>query len=98
MPITCDTCAAACCRLEVPCVGVDDIPAHLFAHLTEHDAAGHRRMRRLDDGWCAALDRNAMNCGIYPYRPLPCREMAVGGDECLAARRALADEVGPGRP
>jgi len=93
MPITCDTCAAACCRLEVPCVGVEDIPRHLIDHLTEQDAAGNRRMRRLDDGWCAAVDRNAMNCRFYEHRPLPCRELTMGGDECLAARARLAGDA-----
>jgi Fe-S-cluster containining protein len=43
-------------------------------------------MRRLDDGWCAALDRNTMLCTIYEKRPLICREFATGSDECLAER------------
>lgn len=91
MSITCDACAAACCRLEVPCIGDHDLPDHL----TETDVAGNRRMRRLDDGWCAALDRTEMNCGIYAHRPLPCRELALGGPECLAARERLAEDAGP---
>jgi Fe-S-cluster containining protein len=91
MPITCDACAAACCRLEVLCIGEHDIPDRL----TDTDADGYFVMRRLDDGWCAALDRTVMNCGIYAHRPLPCRELAVGGPECLAARARLAEDAGP---
>jgi Fe-S-cluster containining protein len=91
MKISCGECAAACCRLEVPCIGDHDIPDRLF----ETDTAGNRRMRRLDDGWCAAVDRAEMNCGIYAQRPLPCRELALGGAECLAARERLADHSGP---
>jgi Fe-S-cluster containining protein len=91
MPISCSTCPAACCRLEVLCIGDHDIPAHL----TETDAAGYLRMRRLDDGWCSALDRTEMNCSIYARRPLPCREMEMGGADCLNERARLA--AGPGR-
>jgi Fe-S-cluster containining protein len=86
--IDCIDCAAACCRLEVLCIGDHDIPSHL----TEHDADGYLLMRRLDDGWCAALNRTEMNCGIYARRPLPCRELEMGGPECLAARARLAAE------
>jgi Fe-S-cluster containining protein len=42
-------------------------------------------MRRLEDGWCAALDRNTMLCGIYEQRPLICRRFVMGGDECVEA-------------
>jgi Fe-S-cluster containining protein len=76
--------------MEVPCIGDHDIAGHL----TETDADGYWRMRRLDDGWCAALDRREMNCSIYDLRPLPCRELAVGGPDCLAARQRLAEDAG----
>jgi len=52
----------------------------------EFDEWGGDRMRRLDDGWCAALDRNTMNCTIYDRRPFICREFDMGGDECLFIR------------
>lgn len=43
-------------------------------------------MARLDDGWCAALDRNTMKCTIYEKRPMICREFEMGGYECIAER------------
>ena len=43
-------------------------------------------MRRLDDGWCAALDRNTMMCRIYEVRPLICREFEMGEPDCLDER------------
>jgi Fe-S-cluster containining protein len=43
-------------------------------------------MARLDDGWCAALDRKSMSCTIYDKRPLICREFELGSHECLAER------------
>ena len=45
-------------------------------------------MGKADDGWCAALDREHMRCGIYERRPLVCREFDMGGDDCLAERAA----------
>jgi uncharacterized protein len=84
--LSCADCPAACCRLEVLCIGDHDIPEHL----TDTDAEGYLVMRRLDDGWCAALDRSAMHCGIYALRPLPCREFEMGGSDCLAERARCA--------
>jgi Fe-S-cluster containining protein len=43
-------------------------------------------MDRLDDGWCAALDRDTLRCRIYAQRPLICREFEMGGSDCLAER------------
>jgi Fe-S-cluster containining protein len=43
-------------------------------------------MARLNDGWCAALDRHTMMCSIYEKRPLICREFEMGGYECLSER------------
>lgn len=43
-------------------------------------------MARLDDGWCAALDRDTMLCGIYERRPTVCRDYRVGGSDCIAER------------
>jgi Fe-S-cluster containining protein len=53
----------------------------------EIDAWGGQVMARLDDGWCAALDRKTMLCKIYENRPLICREFATGEDECMTERR-----------
>lgn len=80
--ITCDSCAARCCRLEVMLIGDDDVPAGL----TAVDAWGGHVMARLDDGWCAALDRGSMRCRIYERRPAICRDFELGGDDCLEER------------
>ena len=70
-------------------MGGDDVPSELIAV----DRWGGLVMERLDDGWCAALDRTTMQCGIYDRRPKICREYQVGGGECLTERLAL--EKGP---
>ncbi|MBI3919237.1 MAG: YkgJ family cysteine cluster protein [Betaproteobacteria bacterium] len=80
--ITCASCKACCCRLEVMIMGEDDVPLEL----TEVDRWGGRVMARLDDGWCAALDRDTMLCRIYERRPAVCREFRVGASDCIAER------------
>ena len=66
-------------------MGDDDPPAEFIAT----DQWGGQVMRRLDDGWCAAVDRVTMLCRIYERRPGVCREFAVGESECLTERQAL---------
>lgn len=56
------------------------------------DAWGGEVMARLDDGWCAALDRKTLLCKIYERRPLICREFDMGSDECIAERKNHLDE------
>lgn len=53
------------------------------------DDWGGEVMRRLDDGWCAALDRDSMRCTIYEVRPLICREFATGSAECHDERSGM---------
>ena len=84
-PVTCATCAACCCRLEVLLLTDTGVPRRYIAT----DAWGRQVMARLDDGWCAALDRDTQLCRIYPQRPLLCREYATGGADCLAERGCL---------
>jgi Fe-S-cluster containining protein len=84
--VSCERCAAVCCRLEVLCITDTGVPRHL---VEPHDH-GVEAMRRLDDGWCAALDRASMRCGIYARRPLICRELEMGGPDCLAERERFA--------
>jgi hypothetical protein len=84
--VTCDRCAAVCCRETVPCITDQDLPQHLI----DEGAEGMPQMRRLDDGWCIALNRTEMNCGIYDRRPLPCRLFEMGGPDCLAVRARFA--------
>ena len=81
--VTCTACDAVCCRLEVILMGDDDVPAHLSGE----DEWGGWVMRRRDDGWCAALDRNTMRCTIYTRRPFLCRDYEMGADACIEERR-----------
>lgn len=80
--VTCANCQACCCRLEVMLITETGVPDRFIAS----DSWGGRVMRRLDDGWCAALDRSTMLCTIYDKRPLICREFEMGGHECLETR------------
>ncbi len=83
--ITCATCKACCCQLEVMLMGDDDIPPEL----TQQDPWGGWVMTRLDDGWCAALDRKTMLCTIYQRRPLICRDFQAGDYDCIQERLQL---------
>jgi uncharacterized protein len=83
--VSCSTCRANCCKLEVILMGDDDVPENLI-HI---DAWGGHVMARLADGWCAALDRRTMLCSIYERRPGVCREYEMGGGDCLIERRTL---------
>lgn len=80
--VSCTDCAAVCCRLEVLCITETGVPDRF----TRPSEAGVRAMRRLDDGWCVALDRAKMCCGIYEHRPLLCREFELGGPDCITER------------
>ncbi|HEB28293.1 hypothetical protein LCGC14_2010440 [marine sediment metagenome] len=82
--VTCKSCDACCCRLEVLLITDTGVPGRFI----ETDQWGGQRMARLDDGWCAALDRNTMMCTIYENRPLICREFEMGEYECLVERKA----------
>lgn len=82
--VTCAACEACCCRLEVLLITDTGVPGHYI----ETDKWGGRRMARLEDGWCAALDRNSMNCMIYERRPKICRDLEMGGDECISEQAA----------
>lgn len=85
--ITCATCLACCCRLEVMLIDDPDVPERFIAV----DDWGGRTMARLDDGWCAALNRDTLLCSIYPVRPLICREFATGSDDCIEERLVIRD-------
>ena len=56
------------------------------ARFIQTDDWGAETMARLDDGWCAALDRSTMSCSIYEQRPFICREFDMGGIECIEER------------
>ena len=55
----------------------------------EVDAWGGEVMARLEDGWCAALDRETMLCTIYDNRPWVCREFEMGSHDCIEQRAIL---------
>ena len=84
--VSCSDCEACCCRLEVLLITDTGVPDRYI----DVDKWGGRRMARLDDGWCAALDRNTMLCSIYEQRPRICRELEMGEYECLTERAAWA--------
>ena len=63
-------------------MGDDDIPEAS----TRQDRWGGWVMRRLDDGWCVALNRQSMLCTIYERRPAVCRDYPVGDSECMGER------------
>jgi len=52
----------------------------------DSDRWGGEVMARLEDGWCAALDRDTMMCTIYEQRPLICREFEMGSYDCVDQR------------
>ncbi len=83
--VTCATCRACCCKLEVMLLGGDD---EVPEALTRQDPWGGWIMHRLEDGWCAALDRRTMLCTIYEQRPFICRDYQTGDYDCLEQRAA----------
>lgn len=85
---TCATCLACCCRLEVMLVTDTGVPDRFI----DIDEWGGQVMARLDDGWCAALDRNTLLCKIYEQRPLICREFEMGESECITERKQHLNE------
>ena len=76
--INCSNCQACCCRLEVMIVSDTGVPPQYIAI----DDQGGEVMDRLDDGWCAALDRTTFLCSIYENRPWICRLFEMGSYEC----------------
>lgn len=82
--VVCACCEACCCRLKVLLITDTGVPGR-FVEIDERDGS---TMARLDDGWCAALDRDTLLCTIYENRPLVCREFEMGGYECIAERTA----------
>ncbi|WP_035853818.1 YkgJ family cysteine cluster protein [Deefgea rivuli] len=84
--ISCSSCKACCCQLEVMLIaGDDDVPAEFI----EIDAWGGEIMHRLADGWCAALNRSTMLCTIYEQRPWICREYEAGDSDCMEQRKRI---------
>ncbi|MCG7495552.1 YkgJ family cysteine cluster protein [Vibrio sp. Of7-15] len=82
--VTCSNCQACCCRLEVMLITETGVPEQFI----DADDWGGEVMARLDDGWCAALDRDTLMCTIYEVRPLICREFEMASPECIDERLA----------
>lgn len=85
--VSCSNCAAVCCRLTVVLDKADRVPGHLIAH----EDNGIDTMARGVDGWCIALDRATMSCGIYVQRPAVCRRFTMGGGYCRLEREKFAN-------
>jgi Fe-S-cluster containining protein len=83
--VTCSNCQACCCRLEVFLLTDTGVPEEYIAV----DNWGGETMFRLEDGWCAALDRETLMCSIYENRPWVCREFEMASYECLVEREGL---------
>lgn len=80
--ITCSSCQACCCRLEVMIISDTGVPQKHIAQ----DEWGGETMLRLKDGYCSALDRQTSMCTIYNNRPLICRDFEMGSFECEVER------------
>ncbi|WP_194435677.1 YkgJ family cysteine cluster protein [Vibrio fluminensis] len=80
--VSCSNCKACCCRLEVMIISDTGVPEHFI----KRDEYGGETMMRLNDGWCAALDRDSLMCTIYENRPWICREFEMASYECLDER------------
>ncbi|MET0225463.1 MAG: YkgJ family cysteine cluster protein [Dokdonella sp.] len=92
--VSCTDCAAVCCRLTVV-LAPDDVVATEFV---AHNPDGVAVMARGADGWCSALDRTRMCCGIYETRPGVCRKFAMGGPYCRAERENYERDKARGIP
>ena len=83
--VTCANCQACCCRLEVMIITDTGVPEEHIAY----DEWGGETMKRLDDGWCSAVDRETLVCTIYENRPWICREFEMGSFECVDQRKEV---------
>ncbi|MGK0367912.1 MAG: Fe-S-cluster containining protein [Thermoproteota archaeon] len=85
--ISCSTCKALCCRLEVRLI--DDSDDLVPEEFTETTPDLYMIMRQSEDGYCSALDRITMKCTIYEKRPFLCREYQAGDFDCMIERKKL---------
>ncbi|MDD2810728.1 YkgJ family cysteine cluster protein [Rhodoferax sp.] len=93
----CTTCGACCAsfRVDFSRHEVDDAGGQVPQGLTVEVNATTCRMRGTDHQpvRCAALTGqlgHQVACGIYEWRPSPCREFAQGSEACHQARRRRA--------
>lgn len=90
----CSSCEAVCCRLTVVLHAQDAVPDELTTRTPE----GLHVMKHGPDGWCVAMNRASMNCGIYESRPSICRRFVMGGAYCKAIRAEYAEQHADDRP
>lgn len=83
--MTCSTCQACCCRLEVMIISDTGVPPEYIIS----DEFNGDVMARLDDGLCIAADRDTLLCTIYENRPWICREFEMGSYECSIERKNI---------
>lgn len=96
MPVTADDCTrcGACCaafRVDFAVQELGDQGGTVPVGLTVPVTAYTSRMRGTDYATprCAALSGKIgerIGCGIYEWRPSPCRELAPDSDACHRAR------------
>ncbi|MES2480531.1 MAG: YkgJ family cysteine cluster protein [Pseudomonadota bacterium] len=89
----CLSCGACCAsfRVDFAVYELDDMGGHVPAGLAVEVNGSTCRMRGTDHQpvRCAALTGTVGQraaCGIYEWRPAPCREFAQGSDACDRAR------------
>ena len=90
----CTSCGACCAhfRVDFSVYELDDMGGHVPAGLTVEVNGSTCRMRGTDHVpiRCAALVGQVgqqATCGIYEWRPSPCREFEEGSDACARARQ-----------
>jgi Fe-S-cluster containining protein len=88
--ISCSTCRALCCRLEVRLI--DEADELIPVELTEQVDSLYYVMKRGEDGWCEALNRETMLCSIYEKRPFICRDYQLGDYDCINERNKYLSE------
>jgi uncharacterized protein len=94
MPLNdCQSCGAccACFRVDFSSHELDDQGGSVPMGLTVELNGNLSRMRGTDHSppRCAALTGTVgqrVACGVYEWRPSPCREFAQGCDACAQAR------------
>lgn len=93
-PLDCTRCGACCAsfRVDFSVHELDEAGGSVPAGLTVPVNQGLCRMRGTDHASprCAALSGQIgarIACGIYEWRPSPCRELEPGSDACLRARQ-----------
>lgn len=89
--VSCTHCDAVCCRLTVVLLPGDNVPEQFIVRGDN----GTDTLAHAADGWCVAMDREHMRCGIYAQRPSICRKFTMGAGYCRLEREKY--QAAPGR-